>query len=252
VIPLRDSIPSRHVPWMNWALMAACTMVFLLETALPPDLLRRVILLLGIVPARFTHPAWAAEVGFPVDQWWPLLTSMFLHGSWFHLIGNMWFLWIFGDNVEDRMGPWRFLLFYLLCGVVAGVVHMLTLPASTLPTVGASGAIAGVMGAYLVMFPRARVIVLVPLLFWPLIFELPAVVFLFYWFGLQLISGTASLLGPSQLGGVAWWAHVGGFVCGVVSYRLFARRGRRRRLFPDEFGLEAGWFAGSPGRDPWV
>ncbi len=252
MIPLRDSIPSRHTPWMTWAIIGACTLVFVVETLLPRPVLESVITLLGIVPARYTHPEWAAAIGFPADDYWPFLTSMFLHGSWGHLLGNMWFLWIFGDNVEDRMGPWRYLLFYLLCGVAAGVVHWWTNPASTVPTVGASGAIAGVMGAYMVMFPHSRIIVMLPLLFWPLVFEVPAVLFLFYWFALQLVTGTASLLGPGQVGGVAWWAHVGGFVFGVLCYRLFLRRRRRRRLFPDEFGLEAGWFRDVSGRNPWV
>ena len=252
MFPLRDSIPSRHTPWMTLAIIGACTVVFVVETLLPRPVLESVITLLGVVPARYSHPDWAVAVGFPADDYWPFLTSLFLHGSWSHLLGNMWFLWIFGDNVEDRMGPWRFLVFYLLCGVAAGVVHWWVHPASTLPTVGASGAIAGVMGAYMVMFPHSRVITLIPLLFWPLVFELPAFLFLFYWLFLQLVTGTASLLGPGQMGGVAWWAHVGGFVFGMLSYRLFLRRHRRRRLFPDEFGLEAGWYLDHPGRDPWV
>ncbi len=131
--------------------------MFLLEISLPEQGLERLFYLFGIVPARYTHPEWAAYVGFPVDDYWPFLTSMFLHGGWLHILANMWTLWIFGNNVEDRMGPGRFLLFYLTCGIAAGVVHLMTNPTSTVPTVGASGAIAGVMGAYFVLFPHAQV-----------------------------------------------------------------------------------------------
>src|SRR5207237_8668834 len=142
--------------------------------------------LLVIVPARYTHPAWAQWVGVPIDDYWPFLTCMFLHGSWSHVIGNMWTLWIFGDNVEDRMGPVRFLAFYLLTGVAAGLTHWFTNLDSTVPTVGASGAIAGVLGAYFILFPHSRIIVLFPVFFWPFFFELPAVMYLLFWFLSQM------------------------------------------------------------------
>jgi membrane associated rhomboid family serine protease len=176
---------------------------------------------------------------------------MFLHGGWMHIIGNMWTLWIFGDNVEDRMGPLRFVLFYLLCGLAAGVTHWLTNPDSTIPTVGASGAIAGVLGAYFFLYPHARIIAMVPIFFWPFFFELPAITYLGFWILSQIFSGTLSLALPKDVGGVAWWAHVGGFIAGAALHRLFVKRRRSmRRLEPDEWGLEGAWLR-SVHRDPW-
>jgi len=228
LIPLRDENPSRNPPYVVWALIAANALVFLLELSLPPDSLQEFFVLFGIVPARFTHPEWARALGFPVDDWWPFLTSLFIHGGWFHIIGNMWFLWIFGDNVEDRMGHGRFLLFYILCGVIAGFAHLVTNPTSTIPAFGASGAISGVLGAYLLFFPRARVLVLFPIIIWPFLFVLPASIFLGLWFFIQFFSGTFSLLAPSEGGGVAWWAHIGGFVAGLSLAPYFLPRRKPR------------------------
>jgi membrane associated rhomboid family serine protease len=167
---------------------------------------------------------------------------MFLHGGWMHMIGNMWTLWIFGDNVEDRMGPIRFLFFYLSCGLAAGLVHWFTNPHSTIPTVGASGAIAGVMGAYLFLFPHSRVVVLLPILLFPFFFELPAVTYLGFWVLTQVFSGTLSLASPTDVGGVAWWAHVGGFGVGILLQFLFVKRaGTYRRPSRDEYGIENAW-----------
>ena len=211
---------------MTWLLIGINTVVFVFELSLPHRQLQNFIYLFGIVPARYTHPAWAQMVGFPLDNYWPFLTSMFLHGGWLHIIGNMWMLWLFGDNVEDRMGPWRFLWFYLLCGVLSGVAHTWLNPVSRVPTIGASGAIAGVLGAYFILYPFAQVIVMVPILFFPFFFTLPAAVFLMLWFVMQFLSGTISLHG-STVGGVAWWAHVGGFVAGAVLYRFFLHPERR-------------------------
>jgi membrane associated rhomboid family serine protease len=173
-------------------------------------------------------------------NYFTLLSSMFLHGGWMHIIGNMWSLWIFGDNVEDRMGRGGFLLFYLLSGLAAGAVHVVTNPASRVPTVGASGAIAGVMGAYLLLFPHASVVTMVPIFFFLQVVEIPAVFFLGFWFLSQLFSGTLSLAaaGP-QAAGVAWWAHIGGFVVGflwaVPLRRRTAITGRRRRYDDDDW-----------------
>jgi membrane associated rhomboid family serine protease len=139
MLPIRDTIPGRNPPIATWLLILANSVVFLFELTMPQPVLEQFFHLFGMVPARFSHPNWAVWVGFPVDNYWPFLTSMFLHGGWLHIIGNMWTLWIFGDNVEDRMGPVRFVIFYLLCGLAAGIVHWLTNPDSTLPTVGASG-----------------------------------------------------------------------------------------------------------------
>src|SRR5580700_7221587 len=211
-----DSVPSRSVPVVTRTLILINVVMFFFELALPQETLEQVFYLFGIVPARFAHPNWAARVGFPVNDYWPLLTHQFLHGGWLHIIGNMWTLWIFGDNVEDRMGPLRFAIFYLICGSIAGVTQMLTNPDSVVPSVGASGAIAGVLGAYLLFFPTARLIVLIPILFFPFFFELPAVIFLAIWFFIQLFSGTAMLANPGQVGGIAFWAHVGGFIAGML------------------------------------
>jgi membrane associated rhomboid family serine protease len=242
MIPIQDTVPRRNPPLAVYALIAMNVLIFGIELSLPDKELERLFYLLGIVPARYTHPQWAAWVGFPVNDYWPFLTSMFLHGGWAHIIGNMWTLWIFGDNVEDRMGPWRFTLFYLLCGLVAGVVHWFTNPHSTVPTVGASGAIAGVLGAYFVLFPRSQIVVMVPILFIPLFFEVPAVVYLLFWALSQVFIGTLALAGPENVAGVAWWAHVGGFAAGLLLHPLFLRSRRViRRFQPDEYGIEGAW-----------
>jgi membrane associated rhomboid family serine protease len=215
--------------------------VFFFELAMPQESIQQVFYLFGLVPARFTHPGWAASLDFPVDDYWPLLTHQFLHSGWLHIIGNMWTLWIFGDNVEDRMGPLRFAIFYLTCGVLAGLTHLLTQPHSTVPTVGASGAISGVLGAYLLLFPTARLVVLFPVLFLPLFFEVPAVLYLGMWFFIQFFGGAMALAGPAHVGGIAWWAHIGGFVTGLLLCALFVRRPPGRRMQPDEYGIEWTW-----------
>jgi membrane associated rhomboid family serine protease len=161
---------------------------------------------------------------------------MFLHGGWMHVIANMWTLYLFGDAVEDRMGPVRYLIFYLLCGLAAGLTHFLTNPTSPVPCIGASGAIAGVLGAYLVLFPTARILTLIPILFFPFIVEIPAVVFLGIWFASQFFSGTLSLISTQYYEGVAWWAHVGGFVAGIVLLPAFKKSAQEyRRYYPDEY-----------------
>jgi membrane associated rhomboid family serine protease len=240
MFPIRDSVPSLSVPVVTRVLILINAVVFFIELALPQETVEQFFYLFGLVPARFTHPEWAASVGFPADNYWPILTHQFLHSGWLHIISNMWVLWIFGDNVEDRMGPWRFALFYLVCGTLAGLTHLLTNSGSTVPSVGASGAIAGVLGAYLLLFPTARLVVMVPILFYPFFFQLPAVLYLGFWFLSQLFSGTLALGGPGQVGGIAWWAHIGGFVAGLVLCRLFVRR-RTRRLQPDEYDPEWAW-----------
>jgi len=186
---------------------------------------------LGLIPGELTGrlpPGTSFPMGEglvcatdPGRQVWHLVTSMFLHGSWMHLLGNMWFLWIFGNNVEDSMGRFRFIAFYLLCGLAAAAGQILTDPASPIPMVGASGAISGVMGGYLVLYPRVRVFALVPLGFFLTSMALPAWVMLGYWFLIQFVSGLATFGG--DMGGVAFWAHVGGFVAGVALIKLFAR-----------------------------
>src|SRR5205823_4911172 len=234
MFPIKDSVPSYSVPVVTRALILINALVFFFELALPQESVEQIFYLFGIVPARFTHPEWAASVGFPIGNYWPILTHQFLHGGWLHVISNMWALWIFGDNVEDAMGHLRFGVFYLACGILAGLTQTLTQPGATVPSLGASGAIAGVLGAYLLLYPTARVLVLLPIFFFPFFFEVPAVVYLGIWFVSQLFSGTLALVSPAQAEGIAFWAHVGGFVSGMVLCGVFARRPRRRPLQPDE------------------
>lgn len=223
VIPLRDTIPSRTFPAITYTLIAVNVALFVFELSLGPGL-EKLFRVFGVVPAYFTVAKVAAEV--PLE--WkviPLFTSMFLHGGWLHLIGNMWTLWIFGDNVEDRLGHIRYLLFYLGCGVLSALVHIFTNPGSPVPTIGASGAIAGVMGAYFILYPRARVVTLIIIVFFVEIIEIPAVVYLGFWFLIQFLNGSVTILaGGAQFGGVAWWAHVGGFVAGAFIVRFLVPR----------------------------
>lgn len=214
MIPLRDVIPSRTRPVVTVALIAVSAAVFLHEKALPGDEMKRFIYTWGLVPAQFS--------------WLAVFTSMFLHADWMHVIGNLLYLWIFGDNVEDRMGHGRFLVFYLLCGVAAAMLQVAVNPASQVPMVGASGAIAGVLGAYLVMFPRSRILTLVPIFVFVQIIEVPALLFLGLWFLLQLLSGVGTLGQSADVGGVAFWAHAGGFVAGLVAVWVFRRPERQR------------------------
>jgi membrane associated rhomboid family serine protease len=230
MLPIRDDVPSTSTPWVNYFLITLNVLVFLVEVSTPSYAQQRMVFQFGMVPARVTEwlagghavPAEAALI--------PILTSMFLHGGWLHLLGNMWFLWIFGDNIEDHLGHTLYLLFYLVSGIAAALLHTLLNPASAVPSVGASGAIAGVMGAYFVLFPSARVLTLVPFFFIYFVW-LPAWVMLGYWFVVQFLSGAASSMVPAQrnVGGVAFWAHVGGFVAGVLMIKILPSRPRRYR-----------------------
>ncbi|MBC7251490.1 MAG: rhomboid family intramembrane serine protease [Anaerolineae bacterium] len=230
MFPIQDTVRSRDLPIVNWLIILANIVVFLFEASLGPRQLEVFIHLCGAVPRQFLADPGLVQVA-------KLFTSMFLHGGWAHLISNVWALYIFGDNVEDRMGHWRYLLFYLLSGVIAALTHIFLTPTSTVPMIGASGAISGVLGAYLVLFPTSRVITLVPLFFVPWFVEIPALFYLGFWFVSQLFNGLFALAvsGPvGTYGGVAWWAHVGGFAAGLLLVGLFARR-RVRRFYPDEY-----------------
>jgi membrane associated rhomboid family serine protease len=228
MFPLWDTIPSRRVPVVTYSIIAVNVFFFLVQLLMPEQRLEYMLYLFGLVPKRFVNPVWAAEVGFPYASFLPFITNMFLHGGWLHIISNMWSLWIFGDNVEDRMGPVRFLAFYMICGLVANVIHVFTNPGSTMPVIGASGAIAGVLGAYFVLFPMARVLCLIPIFIYPLLIEIPAFVFIVIWSFMQLFNGALSLLSTGHVGGVAWWAHIGGFTCGIILYRAFLRNPPRQ------------------------
>ena len=228
MFPLRDDNPRRSFPKVCVALIAVNVAVFLYQISLfaqSPEAAEAFIYGMGSVPARITE---SLAGRYPVDQSFPgLLTSIFLHGGWAHLIGNMWFLWIFGDNIEDQLGHGKFVVFYLVCGVLASVIHFAFNPFSNVPAVGASGAISGVMGAYLVRFPHARVTTLVVLFIIITRVELPAGVMLAYWFLIQFLSGAGSI--GAEGGGVAWWAHIGGFAVGAL-WMWNRRSGRGRRV----------------------
>jgi len=222
VIPLHDDNPTEINPIVTIALIVLCALVFLYEVSLPERAGEAFVFYYGAIPASlFGHEAALPEnaVGFPVTL--TLLTSMFLHGGWMHLIGNMLYLWIFGNNVEDAMGHAKFVIFYVVCGVLAAMSHALTDPSSAVPMVGASGAISGVLGAYLLLYPHARVMVLIPLGIFSQATYIPAGFVLGFWFVLQLLSGGMSL--GQGGGGVAWFAHVGGFVAGMALIGLFKR-----------------------------
>jgi len=212
VIPLRDRNPSGSFPVVTVLIIAACTVAFLYELAAGPEL-KHVLYEYALIPGQVTHGLETGTLGL-AGAIAPFFTMMFLHGGWLHLIGNMWFLWIFGDNVEDTLGPVRYLFFYLTCGLVAGLAQFFADPTSMPPALGASGAIAGVLAGYVVLFPGARILTLVPLGFFLQVMELPAWVVLGIWFLLQAVSGFLSIGGTG--GGVAWWAHVGGFVAGLI------------------------------------
>jgi len=232
MIPIQDIVPRRRTPIVTVSLILINIAVFLFEASLPPEILQALTFHLGVVPARYTHPDWAMAhtlAGFPFLAFF---TAMFLHGGWVHLIGNMWTLWIFGDNVEDRMGHGRFLVFYLLCGLAAEIFHVWMHPDSPIPVIGASGAISGVLGAYYALFPLARIIVMVPIFIFPFFFEMPALLYIGYWYLMQLFSGALSIVHGTAVGGVAWWAHVGGFMAGLLLHRLFCLR--KRRYYQDE------------------
>ena len=235
MFPLKNNVPSRRFPVVTLAIIVVNAVVFLFELSLGSHL-GEFLIRWGIVPARYTVAEISQLFSLP-EQVLPLLSSMFLHGGWTHLIGNMWTLWIFGDNVEDRLGRPRYILLYLLGGVVAALLHISTNAHSVLPTIGASGAIAAVMGGYFRFYPRARVTMLIPPFFFGPFFVVPAVVFLGWWFILQFFSGTLSLLGnPNEVGGIAWWAHVGGFafgalLCTVIKGRRFDDYHQRDIIF---------------------
>lgn len=238
MIPLKDDTPRYSTPLITFFLIAANVVVFLFEVSLSPRQAVAFLHTFGLVPARLALALNAAlpqahvhaHAISPALAFVPIITSMFLHGGWWHIIMNMWFLWVFGRNVEDAMGHFAYLVFYLTCGVAAALVQTFSDLSSTIPTVGASGAIAGIMGGYFILYPRAKVLMLVPFLFIFFLW-LPAWVVLGYWFVLQFLSGvgTALVTAEHSSGGVAFWAHIGGFVAGVCLVRLFPSRTRRYR-----------------------
>lgn len=236
MFPYHDENQTQRTPYVTFVLIALSVLAWILLQGAGATLpLATSVCNLGLIPAELTASV-APGARFPMGdglvcvtdpgrQSWNVITSMFLHGSWMHLLGNMWFLWLFGNNIEDSMTRPRYIAFYLLSGIGAALAQVFADPASAVPMVGASGAISGVMGAYLVLFPRVRVFTMVPLGFYATSVALPAWAMLIYWAALQLVSGVASV-GSEQKGGVAFWAHLGGFIAGVVLVKLFERPAR--------------------------
>lgn len=226
MIPIRDQIQSRNYPVVNMAIIVVNVGLFLVQL-MNADNIEAFIFTYGLVPARYSSPEISSHFTL-LEQTIPLLSFMFLHGSFWHLLGNMWSLYIFGDNVEDHFGSVKYLVFYLLCGWASAVTHLYFNWESQIPTIGASGAIAGVMGAYLLLYPRSRILTLIPIFFIPYFIEVPALFFLGLWFFFQFLYASAS---DPQMGGVAWWAHIGGFIAGMILTKV-------ANFLPD-FGLSA-------------
>ena len=216
MFPIRDTIPSKNYPVVNMTLIGINIAIFLYQLTLGPNL-DKFIYVYGLVPARYTVDYYAHYFSAG-QQVLAFISFMFLHGGFMHLLGNMWMLYIFGDNVEDHLGPLRYIVFYLLCGIGSGVSHLLLNIGSNIPTIGASGAIAGVMGAYFLLHPRSKILTLIPIIFIPWFVEIPAFFFLGFWLFLQFLNAAGSSGAGS---GVAWWAHIGGFVFGMVFLKAF-------------------------------
>jgi membrane associated rhomboid family serine protease len=231
MIPIRDRNPSGTFPYVTIGIIIINVLIFLYELSLGSGL-GEFIMKFGVVPLKVSYYSQVPDLTF-INTFFPFISSMFLHGGFVHLIGNMWFLWIFGDNIEDKLGHFKFIAFYFLCGIIASSVHVFFNSQSNVPCVGASGAIAGVLGAYMVTFPRARVVTIVPLFVFIQVMELPAIVVLGFWFVIQFFNGAASITASASGAGVAWWAHIGGFAAGVMILYIirifFARKPVRRR-----------------------
>jgi len=228
MIPIRDTIPCRNFPVINTLIIAINIIVYLVQLDLGPEL-NRFFYTYGLVPARYTDHALSTWYSLPQQIIAPF-SFMFLHGSFWHLAGNMWSLYIFGDNIEDRLGPFRYLVFYILCGVASGFSHFCLNYDSTVSVIGASGAIAGVMGAYFILYPRAKILTLIPIFIIPYFINIPAFIFLGIWFVLQFLSAASISAGSSS---IAWWAHIGGFIFGMFILNLTCKipSGKIDRLF---------------------
>jgi len=235
MFPLHTSVPTRYPPVITWVLIAVNCAVFFVEIRFSGYRLSSFMSNFALIPARYFMPS---ALGLPAPtafDYLPFVTNMFLHGGWLHLILNMWTLWLFGPAVEDRLGSGRYLAFYLVCGVLASATYAYFNATSMVPALGASGAIAGVLGCYLRLFPFARVLILIPIFFLPFFFEVHAFLFVGVWFLVQVLQGAAQLLTPSAGGGIAWWAHIGGFVVGLLfGSLLVSRRRHYRRYYSDE------------------
>jgi membrane associated rhomboid family serine protease len=225
MIPIRDTAPCYRKPLITWGLIVLCSGIFIAMKLMPFEQSNRLIAQYGMIPLRYANPQWAINEGLPFDYYLSVISNLFLHANWFHLLINMWFLWIFADNVEDRMGRLPFLIFYLLCGIFASLLQWYFDPVLAIPVVGASGAIAGVLAAYFFLYPMERVILWMPLFFFlPIVIHVPAIAFLGLWLIMQLHDATSSIVIKGGVADVAWWAHIGGFIVGSVLYRLFIKK----------------------------
>lgn len=230
MIPLQDANQARSFPFFNWFILILNVLFFLFEISMSEGELNAFIEANGFVPVRFAHD-------FGLGEIMTIFSSMFMHAGWMHLISNMWALHIFGDNVEDKMGHGNYVIFYIICGIAAALTDFLVHPGSGTPTIGASGALAGVLGAYLVLFPAAKIITLIPIIIIPYFVELPAIVFLGFWFLSQFFTGLGSLDNSpvAAEASVAWWAHIGGFIAGMILVKLFEKREEYNRYYQDEY-----------------
>ncbi len=228
MIPFGTTAPAAAMPAATMILIVANVAVFFVQLGLPGDEAARFLYTYALVPAVYGHPDLARQAGLDPDNYWPLLSNTFLHAGYLHLIVNMWTLWLFGAPLEGRLGRWRFLGFYLVCGAAGSLGHLAFNLDSRIPALGASGAIAGVLGGYTWLFPRARVAVVQPIFLFPLVLHLPAVLFTGLWFAVQVLQGTAELAASQggAMGGIAWWAHIGGFVAGLAAVMVFGGGGR--------------------------
>ena len=228
MITLSDNIPHRRVPIINWTLIVLNVFIFFFTLSLGDDA-QKFVQIFGVIPYRFLNDFDLFEVS-------TIFSSMFLHGGWAHIFSNMLALYIFGDNVEDRLGSVRYLLFYLMTGIAAALTHIYLNQNSGIPTIGASGAISGVMAGYLVLYPTAKVITVFPILFFPYIIELPAIIYTGVWFITQFFSGVLSIVSNTQaFGGIAYWAHIGGFISGIVFLPILLTKKYKRRRYIDEY-----------------
>ncbi len=229
MIPIGTSVPLRDISAAVIALIFANVLVFLVQAGLPAELAEQFIAQNALIPARYIDPDFAATHGLVRHNYWPLLTNQFMHAGWLHLIVNMWTLWVIGRPLEQRIGPFRFILFYLACGLIADAAHIASDPFSTVPALGASGAIAGILGGYAMLFPRSKVHLITPVLIFPVTYRLPAAVFVAIWFGFQVLQGVGELFLPAGRAGIAWWAHIGGFVAGLILVRAIGPTRQRVR-----------------------
>ncbi|CEO89702.1 rhomboid family intramembrane serine protease [Syntrophaceticus schinkii] len=222
MIPLRDSVRSRSFPYVNIALIILNVLVFFKQLTLPAQHLNSFFYTYGVIPAQVVNQTSSGTSLIAMGI--PFISAMFIHGNWLHLLGNMLYLWIFGDNVEDRMGHLPYLFFYLLVGIIGSIAHIISAPGSEVPIIGASGAIAGILGAYILAFPRARILTLVPVFFFITFIQVPALIFLPIWFLIQILNALSTAGMAAEA--VAWWAHIGGFIAGAILYPFFSRYSR--------------------------